>query len=449
MSLNPWRHCGALAFLFLVACMASGIYVYAVFDTSVAGAYDSGRALTDDVALGGRLMRGLHRYSGDACVLFTLLHIVRETIRRHFARWRAWSWLSGWVLVPLLWIAGITGFWLAWDARALFSAAATAEWLAAWPWNASALARNFATGEAMNDRFFSLAIFLHIGVALLALAAMWAHVARIARVRAWPPRTLVVGTLGALAALALLHPAASLGRADAFTIPAALSIDWFFLFPHAAMPALSPEGLWLVVAAVVLPALAAPWMDRARPAAAVVNLAQCNGCARCADDCPFGAIDMAPRSDGRRFTREAHVDAALCAGCGICVGACPTATPLRRADAFAAGIELPSPSIADLQREIDRAVETPARTVVFACAVGPQRAMHRAAAVITVPCVGMIPPSFAEYAWRRGAAHVVVEGCREDDCEYRLGDRCTRERFARAGWARVRALVHPLEVPRA
>ena len=63
---NPWRHLGALAFLCFVACAASGLWLYAVFDTSVTGAYASGRAL--DATLAGRLVRGLHRYSADAFV---------------------------------------------------------------------------------------------------------------------------------------------------------------------------------------------------------------------------------------------------------------------------------------------------------------------------------------------------------------------------------------------
>lgn len=42
---NPWRHLGALAFLCLVIAVASGIVAYALYDTSVSGAYESGRLL--------------------------------------------------------------------------------------------------------------------------------------------------------------------------------------------------------------------------------------------------------------------------------------------------------------------------------------------------------------------------------------------------------------------
>ena len=44
----------------------------------------------------------------------------------------------------------------------------------------------------------------------------------------------------------------------------------------------------------------------------------------------------------------------------------------------------------------------------------------------------MLPPSFIDYALRLGAQGVVIAGCRENDCEFRLGDRWVRERFTGA-----------------
>ena len=422
---NPWRHLGSLAFLFFVVCIATGLYLYAVFDTSLAGAYESGRAL-DRTPL-GRLIRGLHRYSADGFAVLTALHLVREAARGHFRAHRAWSWLSGLVLVPLAWVAGITGFWLAWDERALFSAVATAEWLAAWPWQVALFARNFATGEAMNDRFFSLAVFIHIGVPLFALAATWAHFLRLSHVRAWPPAAVGVPATVAVAVMALVHPATSLGPADALAAPSSLAIDWFYLFPHALLVPFSPEGLWVALFAAAAALGALPWMGRrARPAPAVVDLANCNGCARCAADCPFGAVVMVPRTDHRHHPRQAQVLPDLCASCGICSGACPSSTPFRRRVPLASGIDLPQRTVATLRDELDRALEAGASpVVVFACTPA---GLH--AGAIAVECAAMVPPVFVQYALRHGARGVVIAGCREGDCEHRLGDRWIGERFS-------------------
>ncbi|MGZ5039650.1 MAG: hydrogenase iron-sulfur subunit [Usitatibacter sp.] len=439
---NPWRHLGSLAFLFFVICLTSGIYAYALFDTSIAGAYDSGRALSDDPLLLGRLARGLHRYGADAFMLTTVLHLAREAVRGHFRAYRAWSWLSGAVLVPLAWIAGITGFWLAWDERALYSAMASAEWIAAAPWHAAGIARNFVAGDAMNDRFFSLAVFVHIGVPLLALAATWAHFARLSGVRAWPPKPLAFGALGCLAVLALAMPPSSLGRADAFSVPAALAIDWFYFLPHVLADAITPEGLWAAVALAAAALIAAPWIaPRRRAPAAVVDLSNCNGCARCVADCPFAAVVMVPRSDGRPHELQAHVLAQQCAACGICAGACPSSTPFRRMTRFATGIDLPHHSLGRVRDALVSALaQAPSSPIVFACA--PARLAARPECVtLGVECAAMVPPSFIEYALRAGARGVVVAGCREGDCEFRLGDRWTHDRIARVRQPALRRSV--------
>jgi len=287
----------------------------------------------------------------------------------------------------------------------------------------------------MNDRFFSLLAFVHIGVPLAALAATWIHFARLAHVRAWPPAALAVPAVGALGVLALAYPAASLGPARALAEPAVLAVDWFFFFPHTLAGAISPEGLWAVLAAAAAVLVALPWAPGGRRAApVVVDLANCNGCARCAADCPFGAVVMVPRSDARTHPREARVLPDLCAACGICAGACPSATPFRRRTPLASGIDLPWRTVQDVRADLDRALAQ-RRPIVFAC--------HRDAApgAIGVECAAMVPPSFIEYALRAGAADVTIAACREGDCEFRVGDRWMQERIARARQPALRSTV--------
>jgi hypothetical protein len=249
---NPWRHLGAMAFLCLVTAVVSGVIAYALYDTSVAGAYESGLRLQNDPLLLGRLLRGLHRYAADAFMLLTLLHLAREAVRGHFRGVRWFSWLTGIPLLWMLWTAGITGLWLLWDERAIYSVTATAEWLQALPVGSELLARNFLTPGALNDRFFSLIMFIHIGVPLLLLAATWVHVQRVSRPRMWPPRVLTAGSLAALAVLALVWPATSLGPADTGQVLARIPLDWFYQFVHPLVDGLSALTVWILAAVFTL-----------------------------------------------------------------------------------------------------------------------------------------------------------------------------------------------------
>jgi hypothetical protein len=260
---NPWRHLGTLAFLCLATAIGTGIIAYAIYDTSVSGAYASGRRLQLDPLLLGRLLRGLHRYAADACLLLTVLHLLREAAHGHFRAARRLSWLTGLALAWLLWVAGLTGLWLLWDERALYSIAATAEWLQALPLAGEQLARDFLTPGTPGDRFFSLIMFIHIGVPLLLLGTMWAHVQRMEHARIWPPRSLAAGSLAMLAVLALAVPVESLGPAPPEDHAAKLSLDWFFLFPHPLVEASSAAAVWLLAAALTL---ALALLSLARPA---------------------------------------------------------------------------------------------------------------------------------------------------------------------------------------
>jgi ferredoxin/coenzyme F420-reducing hydrogenase delta subunit len=167
---------------------------------------------------------------------------------------------------------------------------------------------------------------------------------------------------------------------------------------------------------------------------AVVHLDNCNGCGRCVADCPFSAITLVPRSDGAAFAQQAQVSPDRCVSCGICVGACPTATPFRQATALVPGIELPDELLTDLREEIvarTAAMQGQSRVLVLACRHGAPVADGPAVRVVSVPCVGMIPPPFLDFVLARKVAEgVMLAGCRERECYHHLGDRWTEARIA-------------------
>ena len=444
---NPWRHLGGLAFLLFIVTAGTGIVVYAAYDTSVGGAYRSVAAMANGPPAGLALARGVHRYASDALVLTMVAHLAREWLRGHATGVRWFSWLTGVPLVALAYASGIGGYWLPFDRVAQLSLTATTEWLDALPLFGEPLARNFAPPANVPDRLLSLLVFLHIGIPLALLAFIGVHLTRLTRPKSFPPLAIGAATCAALVALALVRPARLLAPADFASEPMTLAFDWPYLFVHALQYRTSPQALWLVVGAATLALTLMPWATRTRPPpAAKVDLTNCNGCGRCFADCPYAAITLVARSDGRRLPRQAEVDSSRCAACGICAGACPSSTPFRSTSELATGIDLPQAPIRVLRATLDRALETIAARpaiVVFGCASGVEVAPARGAATVPIElvCAAMLPPSFVEYALRAGADGVLVAGCREGDCAYRLGHDLLRARFAGVREPRLRARV--------
>ncbi len=437
--LNPLHYLGALTIFFFWIVLISCIWLFIFFQTSVDGAYASVEHITHDQWYFGGVMRSLHRYASDAAVVTLVLHLLKEWM---FDRHRSKHWFSWVTGIPLVWIIfplGITGYWLVWDKLAQYVALTSAELLDRLPIFTDSMARNFLSATALSDRFFTLMAFLHlIGLPLFLVFAIWLHVFRISGPRINPPRALMIGTLLTLVLLSLLHPALSQGVADLAVAPQSVSLDWYYLLLYPVMKAWSPGGLWLLLTGFSALLFLAPWLPPAKaPAIAVVNLDNCNGCERCANDCPFDAINMQPRSDGKNYEQEAVVNPALCVSCGICVGACPTATPFRQAKALVPGIDLPDLGMAMLRSEIELAAAGLVgqnRVMAFACASSPAlRPVNAAAtAVITLRCMAQLPPPFIDFILSRGLAdRVSLAGCKGGDCHYRLGAEWTRLRIHR------------------
>lgn len=433
---NPFYNLGALGFFYYWVVAVSGIYLYIGFDTGVERVYASIENLTHAQWYLGGVMRSLHRYASDALVAMLVLHVLREFSLDRLRGVRWFSWLTG---VPILWLiyaSGITGYWLVWDELAQYIAIATSEWLDALPIFGEPIARNFLTTSSLDNRFFTLLIFLHIAIPLILLFILWLHLQRIVKPRINPPRGLAAGTMGMLLALSLAHPALSHAPADLSKVPALLHFDWFYLAAYPLFDLLSYRWVWGLAAALTVMLGALPWLPPLRkPRAAIVNLDFCNGCGRCAADCPYAAVAMAPRSDGQSFAQQAVVDPSLCVGCGICMAACPPSMPFRRIGELATGIDVPDSSLQMLRERTHAAADgftANPRVLVFGCdhAVEVATLAGPGVAAVSLPCIGSLPPSFVDYALsRRLADGVILTGCPDCACVNRLGVRWTEQRI--------------------
>lgn len=436
---NPLNHLGALTIYLCWIVLVSGIWLLIFFHTSVNGAFESVEYLTRQQWYLGGIMRSLHRYASDAAILTILVHIVKEFVMDRYRRNRWFNWVTG---VPLVWIMfplGITGYWLVWDELALYVAISSAELMDRIPVFTNAMAGNFLSADLLSDRFFTLMAFMHlIGLPVFLVFGIWLHVFRLSRPNINPPRRMMGASLMCLLLLSAILPAVSHDKADLALTPQVLNLDWYYLHVYPLIQIWSPGWVWLLLVGISTLLVVAPWLppDRKRPAA-VVNLENCNGCARCADDCPFAAVQMMPRSDGLSYTHEAVVSDELCISCGICVGACPTATPFRTRSELVPGIDLPGQPAAELREtilQLAATLEGPQRVIAFGCSGNRSVKELRGdgAAIVEVTCMGQLPPPFVDFALSRNLADgVLLLGCKNSDCNYRLGAQWTEQRIAR------------------
>ncbi len=443
VELNPFAQTGAVAFASLIVAVVTGVVLVIWYKPSAVQAYASLEALRGFSA--GQVMRSLHRYSSDACMAFSLLHALRLFVARRFggARWLAW--ITGVLLVGLLWFVGWLGYWLVWDERARQVALGSARLVDGLPIFAEPFSLAFLMDRTVRPLLFFVVFFLHMLLPLAMGVALWLHLARLVKPRHWPRRTLLWWTLGSLLVLSLILPGTSAGPAHMTEVPRAFSLDAWYLLPLWLTDRLGGAALWTLLLVGGLVVLSLPWtLPRRRVVAATVTTSRCNDCKQCARDCPYDAITMVPRTDDRPFALQAQVDPSKCVGCGICVGSCDSA-----------GTDVPALPLIDTRHRVDGWLDTArargeAPAVLFACAtsaaaafeVDPETGASPALPgwrVLGVPCAGWVHPLVIERALRHGASGVLVIGCGPGEPVYRDGGRLTRLRLVGEREPRLRA----------
>ena len=422
---NPLYQSGTIAVALLLVLIVTGIWL--VFFYRIGTPWESVARITGSPWT-GRWVRGVHRYASDAAVVATLVHAIRVLVQRRTWGPRALAWLSGVVLLGLLLLCGVTGFVLVWDGFGRALAVETARVLDALPILSEPVSRAFLGERAVSPTFFFLTLFVHLTVPLAMGLALWLHVSRLARPTLLPPRPLSAAVLGLLLAAALVLPPGLDPEGTAFALPGRLTVSWFYAWWLPVTSRLSPGAVWLLGLAVAVPFLLVPRWTRPAPAArppSHVDEDLCVGCRQCGWDCPYEAITMIPRADGRADV-VARVDPDRCVSCGICAGSC---APM--------GVGPPGRTGRDQIERVRAFLAEPARArgevVALACEHGAGRVagMIRGEGAVPYPvsCAGNLHTSVVELLLRGGAGGVLVLPCHSRDCRNREGPKWLVERM--------------------
>ena len=259
--LNPFYHLGTISFWQFWLLVGTGFYLYIFADTGVHNAFESVEAITHDQWWAGGIMRSIHRYATDGMILTMILHLIRHFAYDRYRGFRAFSWITGVVLLILVYVAGINGFMLVWDQLAQFIVIAIAEWFDVLPMFNGTVIRNFLYEGSVNSRLFTLLAFFHIGAPLIVVFIMWVHVQRVPRAHINPPVPIRYAVTLMFIALSLVKPVLSQGgEADFSIVPNNIGFDWFELGVLALVYVMDPMKLWYAVVAVGILFVLIPWL---------------------------------------------------------------------------------------------------------------------------------------------------------------------------------------------
>ena len=422
--LNPLYHTGTISVLLLVIISITGIYLTMWFQFGFNDSYESVARLESNFV--GRFMRAAHRYASVALVVTSVLHGWRRFAQDRFrgARWLAW--VSGIWMVAIVWVVGVTGYWLIWDTRAQALNELLIRALSGTTAGLDFLLDNILTPAAGTGwTFVLLLLMIHIALTLVIGVFLIYHMKRLTP-RHWFPTTVwIIAISGAVGLISLVWPVGMLPAFDASRVPISFPADPFYLFLFPFGLRLPPAVVWggFILMGVTLSLI--PWIRRRNvPLEIIVDDDLCTGCTLCVADCPYGALTMVPRDDGK-YRQVAAVVPDRCVGCGICLGSCAD-------DALLLGeerLESLTAIVAIRSRVSDGG------PIVLACerhiTLGSLPKGTDRDDIVTVRCIGMVHPHVMEQVLDAGAPGVQLIGCAPDDCVNRQGNTWAQDRVDR------------------
>jgi ferredoxin len=419
---NPLYRTGTLASLCLAIALATGVYLLFVYD--IARPHESMERIQGDLLL-GRPIRALHRYASDLAVVAVILHVLRLAVQGKTWGPRALAWITGVLLVGMMFLSAMTGFVLVWDELGQKLAVVGARALRLLPLFPEPPDRAFVGERPVASQFFFMNLFLHVAVPLGMVCFLWLHTARLARAAWFPERKVTWGTLIGLTVLSVAWPAPLPPAADLLTIPGRVETDWFYAFwlplAHA-----SPAAGLAVTALVTALLLAVPWLVRPRARSVVAPPAfadpdRCEGCEQCFKDCPYDAIRMVTGKYPDKHPLRAEVQPDLCVSCGLCAGSCASL-------AIGPDSRTARHQLASARELVAGTGQTEDKTLVVACrnngGVAERVASHfvgdPSVACFEVDCAGTLHPGTVSYLGGQFGGTVIL-GCPPQNCVHREG----------------------------
>jgi CDP-4-dehydro-6-deoxyglucose reductase, E3 len=244
---NPFYYHGALPQFYLWVLYLSGLLLFAYYIPTVDNAYFSSAVINAWTSVDyitkqipfGAVIRGIHRYAGDAMVITIVLHAIRVWFTDRYRQYRWVQWITGVILLAAVLFIGQTGYYLVWDERSLVLTRMTVSAFEALPIIGAPLKAWFLNGSEITNLTMSNFLFIHIGLSFALLFGLWLHYVRMQRPVVTPPPAINYILVALLLITVALVPIESGKMAQLTSQPTSFEVDWFFLWPYAMMSSMS------------------------------------------------------------------------------------------------------------------------------------------------------------------------------------------------------------------
>ena len=241
--LNPLPHAGTISVFLLAVVLLSGLYITLFYEFGFAASYDSVAGMEDHAIQ--RVARAVHRYSSAALVVTIVVHAWRIfAAGRYEGRARRWRWASGVSALGIVWLAGVSGYWMVWDRRAAAISEIVIEFAKSTGLGAQFAVRQLSgVSSDSGSTFMVLLWFVHLGLSAVIGYVTYRHLRR-SKLAWFPPRHWMGLMSGALLAASLIFPLGMLSPARADQVVTDMPLDPFVLF---LLPPLLSNMAWLAL----------------------------------------------------------------------------------------------------------------------------------------------------------------------------------------------------------
>lgn len=271
---SPWYQLGAMYYLTWMVVLVTGVILVALYLSTTAQAYDSIEILSHTAL--GSILRGMHKYSGDAMIIAATLRVYRMWFTAEYKNKGELTFILGILLLVIAMYSGLTGYLLIWNQRAFWATKVFATFPTyldgnpkywSWPWDlasynnswlipnmivaGSKLVGNLthqgvstsqilmggsSIGQATMTRFYSLHFALSL--ILLVLSELYFYKNRLNRINLKKPAVFLI--LAMLLFTAIIFPAESGTRSNPEVTPLPILSDWYFLALYQLLKYMDP-----------------------------------------------------------------------------------------------------------------------------------------------------------------------------------------------------------------